>query len=218
MVGLFITGGIVIIARDWRFLILALLSQYILVGLMLSRLIRPDIAILGILIGAFVCPILYLSARQVAIDPLSISALNEPHNRPRGRGWPGFSFSLRGSGGGRTRTLAPTGFSFRILVGLLMILVAITVSSSFPLPNLASSVATAVYWLVLAGLATLMLTEEPLKAGHGLFTVLSGFGLFYATLESSFLLTGLWGSVNLLIALAIGYLTVVKGTGPEDEI
>jgi hypothetical protein len=99
-----------------------------------------------------------------------------------------------------------------------MILITITVSSSFPLPNLAPSVTTAVYWLVLAGLATLTLTEDPLKAGHGLFTALSGFGLFYATLESSFLLTGLWGSVNLLIALAIGYLTVVKGTGPEEKV
>jgi hypothetical protein len=188
---------------------------------MLSRLIRPDIAILGILIGAFICPILYLSARQVAIDPLSISALNEPDYRSRRRSsgwWPSFSFLLLRQGVGRTRALAPTGFSFRILVGLLMVLITITVSSSFPLPNLAPSVTTAVYWLVLAGLATLALTEDPMKAGHGLFTVLSGFGLFYAILESSFLLTGLWGSVNLLIALAIGYLTVVKGTGPEEKV
>jgi len=221
LLGLFITGGIILIARDWRFLILALLAQYILVGLMLSRLIRSDIALLGVLIGAFICPILFLSARQVAVNPLSISALNEPQNRGRNRfsrWWQRFSFTSLLRGVDRTRGLAPTGFTFRMFVGLLMILVTITISSSFPLPGLASSVTTAVYWLVLAGLVTLMLTEDPMKAGHGLFTALSGFGLFYATLESSFLLTGLWGSVNLLIALAVGYLTVVKGTRSEDTL
>ena len=112
----------------------------------------------------------------------------------------------------------PTGLVFRIFVGLIMILVTLTLSSSFPLPGLASSVTTAVYWLIIAGLVTLIITEDPLKAGHGLFTVLIGFDLFYATLESSLLLTGLWGSVNLLIALAVGYLIVVKGTGLEEEV
>ena len=73
-------------------------------------------------------------------------------------------------------------------------------------------------WLILAGLVTLVLTEEPIKVGHGLFTALVGFELFYATVESSLLLTGLWGAINLLIALAIGYLAVVKGTGLEEEV
>jgi hypothetical protein len=76
---------------------------------------------------------------------------------------------------------------------------------------------TAVFWLTLAGLVTLTLTEEPIKTGHGLFTALTGFELFYATVENSLLLTGLWGAMNLLIALAIGYLTVIRGTGPEEE-
>ena len=74
------------------------------------------------------------------------------------------------------------------------------------------------FWLVLAGLTTLTLTEDPIKVGHGLFTALVGFELFYATVENSLLLTGLWGAINLLIALAIGYLTVVKGTGLEEEL
>ena len=99
-----------------------------------------------------------------------------------------------------------------------MMLVVTTFSKTFPLPNLATSVTIAVYWLVAVGLTILILTEDPMKSGHGLLTALSGFGLFYATLESSLLLTGLWGTVNLLIALAIGYLTVVKGTILEEDI
>jgi hypothetical protein len=98
-----------------------------------------------------------------------------------------------------------------------MILVAITLSSTFRLPGLSASVNTAVFWLILAGLVTLVLTEDPLKVGLGLFTTLTGFELFYTTVERSLLLTGLWGAVNLLIALVIGYLIVVIGTGPEEE-
>jgi hypothetical protein len=99
-----------------------------------------------------------------------------------------------------------------------MMLVTLTLSSTFPVPGLATSVTTAVYWLVLVGLTILMLTEDPMKVGIGLLTTLTGFGLLYFTLETSLLLTGLWGTVNLLIALAIGYLTVVKGASPEEEI
>jgi xanthine/uracil permease len=106
---------------------------------------------------------------------------------------------------------------FRIFAALLMMLVAINLSQTLALPGLPPSVNTAVFWLILAGLTTLALTEDPIKVGHGLFTALVGFELFYTTLESSLLLTGLWGAINLLIALAIGYLTVVKGTGLEEE-
>jgi hypothetical protein len=220
LLGLFITASIILIARDWRFLILALLAQYILVGMILSRLVQPDLAVLGVLIGAFICPVLFLSARQVSVSPLSVY-----HDLDRGQQrlrwlndlWRNFSIVQLIKGGSPIRGPDPTGFIFRLFVGLLMILVALSLSRTFPLPELSPQVTTAIYWLIVAGLITLTLTEDPLKAGHGLFTVLTGFGIFYATVESSLLLTGLWGSVNLLIALAIGYLTVVKGAGPEEE-
>jgi hypothetical protein len=75
----------------------------------------------------------------------------------------------------------------------------------------------AVYWLVLIGLIVLIVTEKPLKAGIGLLTILVGFDLFYTTLEHSLLITGLWGAVNLLIALAMSYLIVARGANPGEE-
>ena len=221
LLGLFITGGTILVARDWRFLILALLAQYVLVGLFLTRLVRTDIAVLTVLVGAFICPILFLSARQVSI---SLPTIYDLERRPPvpGDGWQPWwrNFSVKSffMGTSRVRRLAATGLGFRVFVGLLVVLVTLSLSRSFPLPDLPSTVTTAVYWLVLAGLVTLTLTEDPMKAGHGLFSTLSGFGLFYITLESSLLLTGLWGTVSLLIALAIGYLTVVRGASPEEEI
>lgn len=211
--GLFVTAGAILLTKDWRILIMALLAQYVLVGIMLLSLVRPDIAVLKVLIGAFICPILFLSARQISVRTATSMVVGLRAFGPgRWRQLPGRIGSFAGQ-----YSSTPTGLVFRTFVGLIMILVTLTLSSSFPLPGLATSVTTAVYWLVVAGLVTLIITEDPLKAGTGLFTVLIGFDLFYATLESSLLLTGMWGSVNLLIALAVGYLTVVKGTGLEEE-
>lgn len=224
LLGLFITASIILVGRDWRSLILALLVQYILVGLVLSRLVRPDIATLKVLIGAFICPILFLSARQVSVSSLSVlPTMQGGYFAQRSRytkWWQNLIiiFSSLVKGRDRRRAPAATGYMFRVFTALLMILVAITLGNAVALPGLSGSVNTAVFWLVLAGLTILALTEDPIKVGHGLFTALVGFELFYTTLEGSLLLTGLWGGINLLIALAIGYLTVVKGTRLEEEL
>jgi hypothetical protein len=218
LLGLFITAGIILIGRDWRSLILTLLVQYILVGLILSRLVRPDIALLKVMVGAFVCPILFLSARQVSQRAWMPQRYYLQPTRPQV--WLKRAARLALAlviGRDRRQRPAATGVLFRIFTVLLIMLVAMTLSKSVALPNLPASVNTAVFWLTLAGLVTLTLTEEPIKTGHGLFTALTGFELFYATVENSLLLTGLWGAMNLLIALAIGYLTVIRGTGPEEE-
>lgn len=222
LLGLFITASIILVTRDWRTLIMALLAQYIVAGLILSRLVRPDIAVLQVMIGAFICPILFLSARQVSVSALSIAVSMSKKDSAgagrSGRWWQGV-YLIVSLVKGKTRRRGPaaTGFVFRLFTAILMILVVITFSQSAALPGLSTSVNTAVFWLVAAGLVTLALTEDPLKVGHGLFTVLTGFELFYATVEKSLLLTGLWGAANLLIALAVGYLTVVNGTGLEEE-
>jgi len=195
LLGLFLTAGIILIGRDWRLLILALLAQYILVGLILSRLVRPDIAILKVMIGAFICPILFLSVRQVSFNPALISLFSKE----------------------RRRRVSPTGFAFRVFAALLMMLVAITLSQTLPWPGLSLNMTMAVYWLILAGLTILTITENPFKVGIGLLTIFAGFDLFYTTLERSLLMTGLWGAVNLLVALAVSYLIVAKDAGPEED-
>ena len=218
LLGLFITATVILLGRDWRSLILALLIQYILVGLILARLVRPDIATLKVMIGAFICPILFLSARQVAFVPAS-SAWHRAATGSAQQWWQTLPQLLPTfiKGADRRRKPAATGFVFRVFVALIMMLTAILVSRSVLLPGLPPSVNTAVFWLILAGLTTLILTEDPIKAGHGLFTALTGFDIFYAVVEGSLLLTGLWGVINLLIALAVGYLAVVRDTGPGEE-
>jgi hypothetical protein len=213
VLGLFITASIILISRDWRTLIIALLVQYILAGLIMSRLVRPDIATLKVMIGAFICPILFLSARQVSIR----ASFFTPPTQGDETWWRSFSLRslLRGQ---KLRQQPPaTAFFFRVVVTALVMMVALTLSNSLTLPGLSPTLTTAVYWLVLAGLVTLTLTEQPIRVGHGLFTIFIGFDLYYTTLERSLLMTGLWGTVNLLLALVIGYLTIIRSAGPEEE-
>lgn len=62
--------------------------------------------------------------------------------------------------------------------------------------------------LIGMGLLQLGMSQRPLRVILGLFTTLSGFELFYASVDSSVLVTGLVSGVNLALALAGAYLLV----------
>jgi hypothetical protein len=193
IMGLFLTAAIIVLVRDWRVSLLALLGQYVLAGLVLSKLVLPEVALIKILIGALICPMLYLAARQA--------------------GW--------GVGQGSTlgptqREVFPAGRAFRLLAVLLMGLLAMALSQNYPLPVVPPDVGLASYWLMLNGLLILMLTEHPLKAGQGLLTAIVGFELLYAPIERSLAMVWLLAVVNLLLALAIAYLIVARNVGPSE--
>jgi hypothetical protein len=198
-----ITGSTLVLIRDWRASVGALLFQYLTMGFVLARLVRPEIAFVKVLVGLFICLMLYISARQASWRHRLTFA----------------SHGLRAVWG--TRTIAgrvfPPGRAFRLMVLLLIAVTAISLAQTYPISNLVSTVSIAVYWLILIGLILLVLTEDPLKIGQGLLTAITGFELWYTTLEGSLLVVGLWGVVNLLLALAVGYLAAVRGVVLEED-
>jgi hypothetical protein len=193
ILGLFLSGALMVLVRDWRASILGLLGQYLLAGLILSRLVLPEVALIKVLVGALICPMLYLAARQAGWgDRRSLL----PRPGPRG--------------------IFPGGLAFNLLAVTLMALLAVTLSRSYPMPVIPADVGIGSYWLILNGLLILMLTEEVLKAGQGLLTGIIGFELLYAPLERSLALVWMWAVVNLLLSLAIAYLVVVRGAGSSE--
>jgi hypothetical protein len=197
VLGLFGTGALIALVRDWRVTLLALLGQYVMTGLILSRLVLPEIALIKMLIGALICPMLYLAARQ--------------------SGW--WLQSLTDASVDSQRTKHPennagvfrVGLSFRLLAVALVLVITVVLNQTYPLPNIPPDVGLGAYWLMLIGLLILMLTEEPLKAGPGLLIVITGFELLYTSLEPSLAIVFLWAVVNLMLAVAIAYLSVVQG-------
>jgi hypothetical protein len=186
VVGLVVTASLIIMVRDWRASLAALLAQYLLLGFLLTRLIPFEVATVKTLIGALICPILYLTARRGRRG----RQRDKDRPSPLPTGWEVF----------------PVGLPFRLLAVVLMGLVASSLLKSHPLPEVPRDIGFACYWLALAGLLVMILTAEPLKAGLGLLTFMAGFELFYAALESSLSVVGLLGIVNLFMALAIAYL------------
>jgi len=186
VVGLVVTASLIIMVRDWRASLAALLAQYLLLGFLLTRLIPLEVATVKTLIGALICPILYLTARRGRWG----RQRDKDRPSPLPTGWEVF----------------PVGLPFRLLAVVLMGLVASSLLKSYPLPEVPRDIGFACYWLALVGLLVMILTAEPLKAGLGLLTFMAGFELFYAALESSLSVVGLLGIVNLFMALAIAYL------------
>jgi hypothetical protein len=199
----FVTGSVLILIRDWRASIAALLVQYIVLGLLLARLVRPEIAMTKLLVGLFTCLMFYLSARQASWRRQMNVATD----------------SLRTLLGQRplSPSAFPPGWTFRLMALLLLAVTAFSVAQTYPISTLPGDISIIIYWLILAGLLILILSEDPLKIGQGLLTVITGFEFWYTTLEDSLLLVGLWGAVSLLLALAIGYLTTVRGVVLEED-
>jgi len=154
---------------------------------LLTRLIQPQVALIKVLVGALVCVVLYLTARLVDVREQDAA---EDSRLP---------FST-----------ARADFAFRLLAVLFAGLVVYNLSTRYPLPEVPSDIGLACYWLASLGLLALMLTEEPLKAGLGILTLMAGFELFYSALESSLSVAGFLGIANFLTALAIAYLAAAS--------
>jgi hypothetical protein len=191
--GLALTASLIVVSGDWRLSLLALLAQYILSGLLFTRLLPPQLALIKIYVGALICPMLYWAARRVAWT-------RKRHRQPEGPPlppWPALTM----------------GLPFRVLGMVLIGLAVYALGPAYPLPQVPWEIDLACYWLGLSGLLGLILTDEPFQAGLALLTFVTGCELFYAGLESSLLAMGFLAVGNLLLALVVVYLTVARGVG-----
>ncbi|RJP46291.1 MAG: hypothetical protein C4583_19130 [Anaerolineaceae bacterium] len=116
-------------------------------------------------------------------------------------------------------TQMPQGRFFRLLAASI---VAILVIASTPqvetiIPGISRPVIIGGLLLAGMGLLHLGLTAEVLRVILGLLTVMAGFELLYATVETSILLAGLLSIVNLGLALAGAYLMTAAPSEEAEE-
>jgi hypothetical protein len=191
-------AAVVVAVWDWRIALLALAAQYLLAGLLFVDVLDPRVAYVKILVGLFVCLMLYITARQVewGKTPPDLTAEEAARLYPvRYLQWRRFRLSLR--------SVLRLG-----LVALVTILVLeIGQRANMRLPVVPEPVNLAIYGLLALGLLGMGVSGEPLKAGMGLLIFMSGFELLYSSLEQSLAMLTLLAVANLIIALAIAYLT-----------
>jgi hypothetical protein len=192
MLGLLITGSVILVLEDWRLNLWALAAQYVLVGLLLVRVMSVRVALIQVLMGGLVCLILYLTGQR------------ERWGRVQG------ATADQGELDVGVRDAFPMGVWFRLTVALLAAVITYALGSRHPIVDQPQGLSQACYWLVILGLLTVVLTGDAFKVGLGLLTFQSGFGILLATFERSLSVTALVGVVTILIALAVSYLTATQ--------
>jgi len=190
VVGLVVTSSLIVLLRDWRLSILALLIQYTLANVLLVHFIPAEISLFKFIVGAMICPILFVSRRRV----------DEQVNSAR---------RVRWKGGVRvwaSHEVFGVGLPFRFLAVVLVGLIAYGFLQRLALHGVPPYLNFAVYWLGLMGLLTMMLTGRPFRAGLGLLTFMTGFELYYVAIERGLVVTGVMGALQLMLALSLAYL------------
>lgn len=181
--GISLAGAVIYLFAEWRIRLIALLGQYFLIGVLFTRVFmqRPEMALLKMLVGWLVCGAIYLSAR-IRQDARV--------RRPK------FQWQA--------------DLPFRVLSLLVMTVVSYMASQRFTLPFVPQSLALACILLTVFALLFIGTADEAVVVGVGVLNLLAALDLFYSAQDPGLVVTGLLVMVNLLVGLAISYLTVVE--------
>mgnify|MGYP000452446216 CR=1 FL=1 len=181
--GIFFAGAVIYLIAGWRVRLLALIVQFFFIGILYAHLFadRPEIALLKLIVGWLVCGALYLSARM------------REEAIPQER-----RFSWAADVPFRALTLAVLGFS------------AYIASQRYILPFVSADLAVACFLLGALALLFIGTEEDTVVVGVGILNLLAALDLFYSSQDPGLLVTGFLVVVNLLVGLAISYLTVIE--------
>jgi hypothetical protein len=203
VIGVFVTASLLVVSQDWRLNVIALAAQYFFVALLMTQLVRLEMAAVKGLIGWLVCLVFYLTEQQAQ----SLRRDVDSGSGVSVQNW----FSARLEGWRSHGISARAAFGF--LAALLVALTAYVAAFAIPLPQLPRGLSGVCYLLIGLGVLLLGLSQDPVRVGLGLLTFLSGFDLFYVALEPSLVVTGLVGSISFVITLGMAYLRTAHVAG-----
>jgi len=188
--GLFVALALLLVLQRWQVHAVGMALLYFFSALLHTRVIRPEVALVKLLIGWMIAFTLYLTGRHLDGLRSARPAVGEADvvERPR--------FQLA----------ADT--PLRVLILLVTPLIAQAGALRFPLTPVPPDIGLACYLLGMGGLFLMGLSEDPFRSGLGLLTFLAGFDLLFSALEPSLVVAGLMGAAGFLIALAVTFLAV----------
>lgn len=206
--GLIIALGLVLVARRWLLQVVGMAVMYFFVGVLHTQIIRPEVVLVKLLIGAVVCLALGATGQAAAG---SVTGGDKGGGNAEGEGENGEAVPpSRWRNFLRRFPLWSDDTPLRALALGAALLVAYAGSLRFLLPQVPPLVGLACYLLGVVGLFLAGMAEEPLGAGLGLLVFLNGFDLFFGALEPSLVVAGLLGLVQFLITLAVAYLALAR--------
>lgn len=192
VVGLFIALFLLMVGQRWQIHALGMALLYFFAALLYTRVTRPEIAVVKLLIGWMIALTLYLTGGNLSARRQELQkSMGESDETPAA---------------GRFAVAA--GAPFRGLVLIAIGIVALASARRFPLPQVPNDVGMACYLLGIGGVFLTGLSEDPFQAGLGLLAFLTGFDLLFSALVTSLVVIGLVGAASFLITLAVTFLAV----------
>ena len=187
------TSTALLINRDWRISLGALAVQYLAAFWLVTRHLPFVMGSAKLITG-------WMVVAALGMTRLGLSTAEEE----------------------KEESVLPNGRWFRVV---LMLVVALVTAGATPriesaIPGLGLPVIAGSLLLMGAGVIHLGITSDTLNVILGLLTMLTGFEILYAAIESSILVTGLLAVTNLGLGLVGSYL-LIAGTytlESEDEV
>lgn len=217
LIGITLSAGIVLLLRDWRITVPALLAKYICLAIFLARqqttvpnlLIEQSIGTIiavKLVTGVAVVSILTITAltfsREYGIENLDEFGLSELRRAARAAQ--------------RQRASEPfrlSDYTVPFWAILLTLVMSLTLPRLYPLAT-DPSVDFTWYWLGLTGIFTVVTASDLLKIGLGLLLCTSSIDLLYTAVVSTPAASGLGviplallSLITILLALAVAYLS-----------
>lgn len=186
----------ILISRDWRILLGSLAIQYLAVFWLVARHFPFAMASVKLIAG-------WMSVAILGMTRLSHATLDQNEQDK----------------------FYPRGAVFRIILIGIVILITVggTPRIESSIPGMGFPVIAGGLLLIGAGIAHLGVTSDRLRIMIGLLTMLSGFEIFYAAVESAILVTGLLAVVTLGLGVIGAYLLIAGSvplvdSDPEERL
>lgn len=184
------TSTTILINRDWRVSLGSLAAQYSAVFWLVSQHLPFGMGSVKLIAG-------WMVVATLGMTRLGLSNLD----------------------GEQEESFWPRGMWFRII---LILIVALVTAGATPrieaaIPGLGLPVIAGGLLLIGAGVFHLGVTSDLLRVILGLLTMLAGFEIIYAAVESSILVTGFLALTNLGLGLVGSYLLNAGSTPLENE-
>ncbi|MEN9935898.1 MAG: hypothetical protein RLZZ387_2477 [Chloroflexota bacterium] len=212
IVGIGLSGALILLVRDWRITCSALLASYIFVALFLTQqqFITPDLRISGVGVSTTVLVKLITGFAATAILAITALTFSREYNL---EDLDEFSLAeLRRAARRAQRQSAAEPFRPGDYIVPFWALVLATLAS-LALPRLypigTNEVDFAWYWLGLTGLFTLVTASDTLKIGLGLMLCAASVDLLYTAIASTVQVfpLALLSLMTIVLALAVAYLS-----------
>ncbi len=198
LLGLIFTAAVILLVRDWRAALLALLLQYVFVALLLTTFLSLNVIVVRVVSGIFVSIILFITIRQMEeadrrtrMDPTDASL-----DRATARLYLPQIFHV--------------DFPFRVIAVAFVTVSIVGASSSMSFLGLPAHVLFGSLWLISAGILVSVLSRAVSRLGLGILMFTSGFCILETAIEGSLFLYGLLNIADLLLALVVAHLVTLR--------